>query len=228
MIPSCSIRWVSPKLIDNFSIQFVVNAPKARRGASKLLGRRLYFAFDPGEYASALPDIAAKQAYLRQLKETSEGAYIRYVWPEGFAEYVIFVKPVSLPDGNVIYGIQTQDQPSVNLLFELPTIGSKRPVISTKHPTYTLTLENLRSLSSGTPTRLVEPLERAYDPRFPKQGEADWNVLTNFEGVMEDQVDLPVVETLASLPHNDSQESRAQRFAQAIADHVVGRVAQAS
>ena len=170
MIPSCSIRWVSPKLIDNFSIQFVVNAPKARRGASKLLGRRLYFAFDPGEYASALPDIAAKQAYLRQLKETSEGAYIRYVWPEGFAEYVIFVKPVSLPDGNVIYGIQTQDQPSVNLLFELPTIGSKRPVISTKHPTYTLTLENLRSLSSGTPTRLVEPLERAYDPRFPQAG----------------------------------------------------------
>lgn len=52
------------------------------------------------------------------------------------------------------------------------------------HPTYTLTLENLRSLSSGTPTRFVEPLERAYDPRFPKQGEAEWNVLTNFEGVI--------------------------------------------
>lgn len=44
----------------------------------------------------------------------------------------------------------------------------------------------------------------------------------------EEQVDLPAVETLASIPHSGSQESRAHRFARVIADHVTGRVAQAS
>jgi hypothetical protein len=183
MIPSCAVRWVSPNLISSFSVQFVVNAPKAQPVTSKLLGQRLTFAFEPGEYARALPDIRAKQAYLRQLKATNEAAYIRYGWPEGFAEYVLFVNPVRLPDGTLIYGMNTHDRQPVRPLLQLPLIGPKRPDMHTPHPPYTLTLEKLRSLSPGEPTRFVEPLERAYDARFPTLAGADWNVLTNGEGL---------------------------------------------
>ena len=183
MIPACAVRWVRPNLIHRFSVQFVVSAPKAQRVTSKLLGPSLNFAFEPGEYASSLPDIRSKQAYLRQLKETNEGAYIRYEWPRGFAEYVLFVKPVRLPDGQLIYGMQTQAKQPVRPLLHLPLIGSKRQDIPTQRPPYTLTLETLRSLAPGQPTRYVEPLERAYDARFPPLAGADWNVLTNYDGV---------------------------------------------
>jgi hypothetical protein len=184
MIPSCAVRWVSPNLINQFSVQFVVNAPKAQNVTSNLLGQRWHFAFEPGEYDHSLPDIHTRQAYLRQLKETNEAAYIRYDWPGGFAEYIIFVKPVRLPDGTLIYGLNTHDRQPVRPLLQLPMIGSKRPDIQTQYPPYVLTLEKLRSLAPGEPTRYVEPLERAYDARFPPLVEADWNVLTNGEGMI--------------------------------------------
>ncbi|MDH3600217.1 MAG: hypothetical protein OEU26_11325, partial [Candidatus Tectomicrobia bacterium] len=164
--------------------QFVVSAPKAQPVTSKLLGQRLQFAFEPDEYARSLPDMRAKQAYLRQLKETNEAAYIRYDWPGGVAEYVLFVKPVRLPDGALIYGMNTHDRQPVRPLVQLPMIGSKRPDIKSKHSPYALTVETLRSLAPGAPTRFVEPLERAYDTRFPPLAEADWNVLTNGEGMI--------------------------------------------
>ncbi len=182
MIPSCPVRWVRPNLIDNFRVQFVVSAPKANRGVSKLLGQPMHFAFDPGEYVSALPDIATKRAYLQQLKETQEAAYIRYVWPRGMVEYVLFVKPAQLPDGNLIYGMTTHDQQSVHPLLQLPMIGPQESDITTRSPSYILSLEKLRSLPTGHPTRYIEPFERAYDLRFPSLVKADWNVLTNYEG----------------------------------------------
>ena len=182
MIPSCPVRWVRPNLIDNFRVQFVLSAPKSHRSASKLLGQPLHFAFDPGEYASALPDIAAKQNYLRQLKETHEAAYIRYVWPGGSVEYVLFVKPVQLPDGNLIYGMNTSDQQPVSPLLQLPMIGPQESEGHTRSPSYVLTLDKLRSLPTGHPTRYLEPFERVYDARFPSLEKTDWNVLTNHEG----------------------------------------------
>ncbi len=74
MIPSCAIRWFRPKLIDSLSVHFVISTPKVQPVSSKLLGSTLHLAFQPGEYASSLPDNRSKQAYLRQLKETNEGA----------------------------------------------------------------------------------------------------------------------------------------------------------
>ena len=183
MIPSCAIRWLRPNLIQNFSVQLVSTAPKTQSVTSKLLGHSIHLAFQPGEYANSLPDIRSKQAYLRQLKETNEGAYIRFEWPSGFAEYVLFVKPVRLPDGKVIYGMHTHAEQPVRALLHLPQIGSKRPDILTRHPPYTLTLETLRSLTPGQAMRHVEPLERAYDARFPPLAGADWNVLTNYDGL---------------------------------------------
>lgn len=183
MIPSCAIRWLRPNLIQNFSVQLVATAPKTQSVTSKLLGHSIHLAFQPGEYASSLPDIRSKQAYLRRLKETNEGAYIRFEWPSGFAEYVLFVKPVRLPDGQVIYGMHTHAEQPVRALLHLPQIGSKRPAIPTRHPPYTLTLEKLRALAPGQPMRYVEPLERAYDARFPPLAGADWNVLTNDDGL---------------------------------------------
>ena len=138
------------------------------------------FAFDAGEYVSALPDIAAKKAYLQQLKATNEGAYIRYVWPGGAVEYLLFVKPVQLPDGRLIYGMNTHDQQPVHPLLQLPMIGPQESDVITRAPSYVLTLETLRSLPTGQPTRYIVPFERVYDARFPSLARADWNVLTNF------------------------------------------------
>lgn len=59
MIPAWAARWVRPNLINSFSVQFVINAPKAQPVTSKLLGQRLNFAFEPGDYASSLPDSRA-------------------------------------------------------------------------------------------------------------------------------------------------------------------------
>ena len=183
MIPSCAVRWLRPNLVHGFSVDLMVNVPKTSPVTSKLLGHSVHLALQPGEYADSLPDTRSKQVYLRQLKETNEGAFIRYEWPGGFAEYVLFAKPVRLPDGKVIYGLHAHAEQAVRALLHLPQIGSKRPDILTKHPPYTLTLETLRSLAPGQAMRYVEPLERAYDARFPSQPEADWNVLTNYDGL---------------------------------------------
>ncbi len=133
-IASCAVRWVSPNLINHFSVQFVVSTPRGQQVTSKLLGQRLNFAFEPGEYDHALPDMHAKQAYLRQLKETNEGAYIRYEWPGGSVEYILFVKPVRLPDGKMIYGMNTHDQQPVYPLLHLPVIGPQEPEVQTRYP----------------------------------------------------------------------------------------------
>ena len=184
MIPSCQIRWVRPNLINGFIVNLVVSSPQVKKVNSRLLGQRLPFALAPSEYANALPDVSAKQAYLRQVKDTNEGAYIRYEWAEGFAEYVLFVKPVPLPNGRHLHGMYTHDRQEVRPLFQFPTIGSKRPDIKTKQPPYTLTLEKLRSFAPGEATRFIKPLERTYDARFLPLPGADWNVLSNFEGMI--------------------------------------------